>query len=35
MMCTITSHPDDFYFDHYDDFWDFEDDEDYFYDHVD
>lgn len=29
------SHPDDFYYDHYDDFWDYEDAEDYYYEHCD
>lgn len=29
------SHPDDFYYDHYDDFWDYEDAEDYYYEHRD
>ena len=28
-------HPDDFYYDHYDDFWDYEDAEDYYYEHCD
>lgn len=28
------SHPDDFYYDHYDDFWDYEDAEDYYYEHC-
>lgn len=28
------SHPDDFYYDHYDDFYDFEDAEDYYYSHT-
>ncbi len=27
------SHPDDFYYDHYDDFWDYEDAENYYYEH--
>lgn len=29
------SHPNDFYYDHYDDFWDYEDAEDYYYEHCD
>ncbi len=29
------SHPDDFYYDHYDDFWDYEDAENYYYEHCD
>lgn len=29
------AHPDDFYYDHYDDFWDYEDAEDYYYEHDD
>lgn len=29
------AHPDDFYYDHYDDFWDYEDAEEYYYEHED
>ena len=28
-------HPDDFFYDYYDDFWDYEDAEDYYYEHAD